>query len=54
MDDGSQSEEIKELYKKREELGYELLSASTPEEVEYVKSEIYKLEYELSKIADSS
>tara|TARA_B100000749_G_C18263537_1_gene397358 strand:- start:442 stop:606 length:165 start_codon:yes stop_codon:yes gene_type:complete len=52
MDDSSHSEELKELYKKREELGYELLTASTPEEVEYVKSEIYKLEYKLGKIDD--
>ena len=50
MDDMEISSRLNEMESKRELLGIEFMMASTPEEVELVKSEITKLEYEIKEL----
>ena len=52
MDDMDISNLLNEMESKRESLGIEFMKASTPEEVEFVKSEITKLEYEIKELRD--
>lgn len=53
MDKG-ESAKLRELEARRESLGIEFMTASTPEEVEYIKSEMSKVDYEIEELRNSS